>query len=180
MVLWSIRLQEFDFTVKYRKGQCNIVPDTLSRSFQDTSPLTMMSQVKSQDSSTTFSSFPVEWSDIAKAQQEDAEIQELVTKAKVSINPDPTRIHYLMENGFLFRSMPQGTKGPKLQLVIPTCLRQNFLNYAHNNPLSGHLGRLKTLLRLVDICYWPTLRSDVWRYVRNVRYVKSTNHLFQN
>ncbi len=166
LIRWSIRLQEFDFTVKYRKGQCNIVPDTLSRSVQDTSPLTMMSQVKSQDSSTTFSSFPVEWSDIAKAQQEDGEIQELVTKAKASINPDPTRIHYLMENGFLFRSMPQGPKGPKLQLVIPTCLRQNFLNYAHNNPLSGHLGRLKTLLRLVDICYWPTLRSDVWRYCK--------------
>ncbi len=155
----SIRLQEFDFTVKYHKGQCNVVPDTLSRSFQDTSPLIMMSQVKSQDSSTTFSSFPVEWSDIAKAQQEDAEMQELITKAKASINPDPTRIHYLMENGFLFRSMPQGPKGSKLQLVIPTCLRQHFLNYAHNNPLSGHLGRLKTL-RLVDICYWPTLRSN--------------------
>ncbi len=55
LIQWFIRLQEFDFTVKYRKGQCNIVPDTLSRSFQDTSPLIMMSQVKSQDSSTTFS-----------------------------------------------------------------------------------------------------------------------------
>lgn len=59
--------------------------------------------------------------------------------------------------------MPQGQGGPKLQIVIPTCLRQIFLSYAHNNPLSGHLGRLKTLLRLLDICYWSTLRSDLWR-----------------
>lgn len=108
-------------------GQCNIVPDTLSHSFPDTSPLTMLSQVKSQDSSTTVSAFPVEWFDIAKAQQEGAEVQKLITKAKISIDPDPTHIHYLFV-GFLFHSMPQGLKGPKLQLVIPTCLRQNFLN----------------------------------------------------
>lgn len=163
---WSIRLQDFDFTVKYRKGQCNIVPDTLSRSFIDISPLTMLAQVKSQDSSTTFSSFPVEWTDIAKAQQEDADIQEIIEKTKTSADPDPTRIHFLLKNGFIFRSMPQGPGGPKLQIVIPNSLRQDFLNHAHNNPLSGHLGRLKTLLRLVDICYWPTMRSDVWKHCK--------------
>lgn len=62
--------------------------------------------------------------------------------------------------------MAQGQEGPKLQIVIPTCLRQYFFNYAHNNPLSGHLGRLKSLLRLVDICYWSTLRSDVWKHCK--------------
>ncbi len=35
LIRWGIRLQEFEFTVKYRKGQCNIVPDTLSHSFPE-------------------------------------------------------------------------------------------------------------------------------------------------
>lgn len=142
------------------------MPDTLSRSHLDVSSLPLLAHVKSQDSSTTFSSFPIEWSDIAKSQNDDSEIQELTNKARSLTDPNPLRIHYLLKNGFLFRSMPDGQKGPKLQLVIPACLRKDFLKYAHNNPLSGHLGRLKTLLRLVDICYWPTLRSDVWKYCK--------------
>lgn len=73
---------------------------------------------------------------------------------------------YVLKNGFLFRSVPDGRKGPKFQLVIPACLRGEFLKYAHDNPLSGHLGRLKTLLRLMEVAYWPSLRADVWKYCK--------------
>lgn len=159
-------LQEFDYSVKDRIGQCNIVPDTLSHNLPDVSSLPLLALVKSQDSSTTFSSFPIEWSDIAKSQQDDPEVQEVANKARSLTDPNPSHIHYLLKNGFLFHSMPDGQKGPKLQLVIPACLWKDFLAYAHDNLIGGHLGRLKTLLRLVDICYWPKLRSDVWKYCK--------------
>lgn len=166
LIRWGIRLQEFEFTVKYRKGQCNIVPDTLSRSFTESSSLNLLTPLNPKDSSTTFAAFPIEWSDIAKAQQDDAETQKLIAEIQSTPSPDPKRIHYVMKNGFLFRSISQGHKGEKLQLVIPSSLRADFLNYAHDNPLSGHLGRLKTLLRLVDICYWPMIRADVWKHCK--------------
>ncbi len=166
LIRWGIRLQEFEFTVKYRKGQCNIVPDTLSRSFPESSSLNILTLLKPKDSSTAFATFPVEWSDIAKAQQEDAEIQGLIAEAQATAAPNPNRIHYVMKNGFLFRNISRGQEGEKLQLVMPTALRTDFLKYAHDNPLSGHLGRLKTLLRLVDVCYWPTIRSDVWKHCK--------------
>jgi len=37
MTEWAIRLQSFEFIVKYRKGQCNLVPDTLSRGVEEES-----------------------------------------------------------------------------------------------------------------------------------------------
>lgn len=163
---WAIRLQEFEFTVKYRKGQCNVVPDTLSRSLEDTANVNMVRQVKTAGSTVTPSNLPVDWEEIAKAQQEDAVVKELTDKALAQTDIDPSRIHYVVRNGFLFRSVPDGQKGQKFQLVVPEGLRKEFLKYAHDNPLSGHFGRLKTLLRLLDMVYWPSLRSDVWKHCK--------------
>lgn len=67
----------------------------------------------------------------------------------------------------LFRSVPGGLFGKKLQLVIPANLQEEFLWYAHDNPLSGHLGQMKTLLRLMEVAYWPSIRADVWKYCKN-------------
>lgn len=122
-----------------------MVPDTLSRSLEDTAIVNMVRQVKTASSTVRPSSLPVDWEEIAKAQQEDAEIKELIDKALTQTDIDPSRIHYVVRNGFLFRSVPDGQKGQKFQLVVP----------------EG-----KTLLRLLDMVYWPSLRSDVWKHCK--------------
>lgn len=53
-----------------------------------------------------------------------------------------------------------------MQVVVPAPLRQQFLQYAHDNPLSGHLGRMKTLRRLLNVVYWPTIRKDTWDHCK--------------
>ncbi len=166
LIRWTIRLQGFHFTVRYRKGQCNIVPDVLSRTQSHHDLPDTIFAVNASKATASQVSMPVDLTQIAISQSDDREVQELIAKAENQTMPDASRIQYIVKNGFLFRSVPDGQKGQKFQLIIPSIHREAFLQYAHDNPLSGHLGKLKTLLRLLDTVYWPSIRADVWRYCR--------------
>ncbi|XP_051980538.1 uncharacterized protein LOC127641568 [Xyrauchen texanus] len=166
LIRWTIRLQGFHFTVKYRKGQCNVVTDALSRAPSLPISPNIIAVAQASNSISPPVSMPVDLSQIAIAQNNDPEIQEMVSEVPSQTPQDTSRVHYVTENGFLFRSVPDGRKGQKLQLVIPSVHRQAFLHYAHDNPLSGHLGKLKTLLRLLETVYWPTIRADVWKHCK--------------
>ena len=56
-------------------------------------------------------------------------------------------------------------KGSRLH--VPECnLRHTLLSEAHDAPLSGHLGRDKTLQRLSRNFYWPRMHQQIHDYVR--------------
>ncbi len=157
---WALRLQSFDFTVKYRKGQCNVVPDALSRGI----PLQeIKGQISICQATNIGSDLPVSWDEIGIAQREDPLLQPLWEAAKLSVT-DPSRIHYVIQNDYLFRCVPNKHQGETMQVIIPLTLREKFLQFAHTNPLSGHLGRMKTLRRLLNVVYWPEIRKDVWSF----------------
>ena len=54
-----------------------------------------------------------------------------------------------------------------LQLVLPPTYRKKVLQIAHDLPLAGHLGKDKTLTRISQRFFWPTLSQDVASYVRS-------------
>lgn len=157
---WVLRLQTFDFMVQYRKGQCNTVPDSLSRRWEPVDAHLAVHEATDQQWG-----LPCGWEELEKAQRSDETLRDLWEDARSE--PDVHRIHYCVINHFLYRQTPKQTGCSLLQLVIPTTLRQRFLQYAHDNPLSGHLGRMKTLRRLLETAYWPTVRQDVWMHCRD-------------
>ncbi|MGH0119484.1 UNVERIFIED_CONTAM: hypothetical protein FKN15_076708 [Acipenser sinensis] len=105
-----------------------------------------------------------EMSEIAEAQAQDLNLQELKKKMD---GQRSDRIGFVVEQGVLYRrmSLPRG-EGQRYQVVVPESLITIFLQYYHDNPLSGHLGRMKTLLRVLEVAWWPTIRRDVTKHVK--------------
>ena len=50
------------------------------------------------------------------------------------------------------------------QIVLPKRYREQVVRIAHDLPFAGHLGREKTVQRILRRFYWPTLFYDVRRY----------------
>ena len=53
------------------------------------------------------------------------------------------------------------------QLVLPTNLREEVIEVAHDSILGGHLGGKKTLDRITSNFYWLGVAGDVQRYVQS-------------
>lgn len=118
---------------------------------------------------------PVSWEDIGREQKEDATLQPLWGEVNESEVKSFNRVHYVSLNSYLFRSTMDKNGCQNLQVVMPTQFGEQCLQYAHANPLSGHLERMKTLRRLLEVTYWPEIRKDVWRICK--KYGKSINRV---
>ena len=77
---------------------------------------------------------------------------------------------YEEHDGILYRNF-QPHMGEEatyiLQLVLPKQYRKKVLEVAHDIPLAGHLGRKKTLNRILQRLFWPGITNDVRQYCRS-------------
>ena len=139
---WSLELQQYDFTIKYRKGAMNWVADALSRQPEEM-------HVMSNDTACPW-----------------------YQKTKNQVTNDPTKYpEYRITEGRLYRHLPdltgrQDTEATTWKLCVPRPLRPTVLAENHDAPTAGHLGVTKTAARLAQRYYWPGMFREVAKYVR--------------
>jgi len=68
----------------------------------------------------------------------------------------------VIKNGLMYRVKARtGELTGREQLVLPNQCRRVVIELAHSIPLAGHMGKNKTIGRILQRFYWPTVYKDV-------------------
>ena len=188
---WAASLAAFNYTISYRKGACNGLPDALSRR-SDYLPPPLPSLPILSPSLPPSDSPPLFFTphllgaavlvspndpllpDIAAAQAADAGLSALITQLRGGPGGESNpalpggrpsgrsgRGPYILHQGLLYS---QGRL-----LVPPTAatLILKILQQYHDSPLAGHYGVARTQALVEQYFQWPGLAGAVERYVRS-------------
>jgi len=142
---WVLELQQYDFEIAYRKGQLNVVSDSLSRQ-----PLPETLQgIKETSAAEAFSACSC--------------ILEMREKIRTQSQKYPD---YVMEGNTLYRNIAHKAGSEDVEtwkMCVPKALRETVLKENHNSPAAGHVGSRKTIARLAARYYWPGMHRDPCR-----------------
>ena len=100
-------------------------------------------------------------SDFAAAQRSDPSLSYWTTLAERGDS------NFVIHNGLLFKIADHWTGEPTKLLVVPNEYRAQVLELAHNSPFGGHLGRRKTVDRIIGQgrLIWPKLKKFVQQWI---------------
>ena len=165
---WALALQEYSFTIAYRKGITNANADSLSRRDITTVPM-----------AATFCDMGIPPQVLKDAQQSDPVTNALYDQLLKSY-AKPTDAKWckqhlhrylqlwpqlLMVEGIVCRRYSPGPDSELITVpIIPEALQQDALYQAHDTPGSGHQGHDRTLQKLRLCAYWVGMCSDVTKY----------------
>ena len=78
--------------------------------------------------------------------------------------PKEGKPQFVIKNGILYRRYEKFDE-IRIQLMVPSELRDKVVMLAHDTLLSGHRGASETLKRVQQEFYWPGIHNFVTRYV---------------
>ena len=62
------------------------------------------------------------------------------------------------------------------KIYVPEKTRPQLLHENHDSAIAGHLGRDKTLARIIALYWWPTMRHDISEYVAHCHTCQANKH----
>ncbi|KAL0181864.1 hypothetical protein M9458_021239, partial [Cirrhinus mrigala] len=118
------------------------------------------------DFDTIFSILPFSKEQLCSVLGDDDTLQGL----SISPSTPPTNgVEVLDHQGLLYRRIKKGDGIYKIQLVVPKALVQQTVQHFHQRTAEKHNQRLKTLLLILEVAWWPSVRSDVWDFVESCK-----------
>eukprot|EP00111_Clytia_hemisphaerica_P012925 TCONS_00037964-protein len=141
---WSVLLQQYSFTIHYKKGAKHSDADAMTRP-----PI--------QNEVVTINSLQlVSTVDMKGDQEKDNQLMRDIAKRKNSYARDEIGVwHHLSKRGDRVIHT----------LAVPQRHRQDILDAVHMHPTGGHFGVEKTINKVWQSYFWPGMYQDVVTYV---------------
>lgn len=155
---WSLRLQRYEFSIQHRKGQLNVVPDTLSREGDISEICHNMPVVDLKHPSFTSHEY---------------------LHIRDTIHENSERLPDLKtSDGYVYKrvTFKTGALNEELdlwKLWVPTELTHGLIEGTHNSDDTFHGGSSKTLNKLRQLYFWPKMYSQVYSFVGECEKCKS-------
>lgn len=179
-----LQLSEYSYSIKYTSGRFMSVPDALSRAPLETTVSYNFKAVEvhhagpSNLSSNQLLSIPnvlymsPDSVNLELVQQQDDFLKEirLILSGLDSANSKFTRQsrRFVIKDNIFYYKELSNFGLPNFRLALPKCLVHHIIKFYHDVPVAGsHLGISKTVSKIKDKYYWPTLFQDVQDYVRS-------------
>jgi transposase InsO family protein len=154
LVRWALRLAEYDFEIKYRKGEENANADALSR---------LPSDADINDTEKIVLNVIHDTSNINEKikheQKEDPELEEI--RQRLSANEGNQRMPFIITDDLLYF---QKYNDHRL-LVIPQAVVPELLELYHSHELSAHMSRDRLYQMLRKQYFWKGMFQDINQWV---------------
>ena len=103
--------------------------------------------------------------ELKHAQTEDGSLDKV--RQMVTDSPGQQPTYFILKSGILYRVFVAPSGIETHQIVLPQKYRKTVLEFAHDIPLSGHLGMKKTRDRILQHYFWPGIFHDVEIYCKS-------------
>jgi len=158
----TLKLLDFDFEIIYKKGKENKVADSLSRNAINNIKIIN----KTDDNIDTLTNLH----DI-KTQQKNDQFCNNIIKA-LNNEEVPTNIKrksrlFILQNEILYYKKYTPPKNYNIILVIPNTLINEILKSYHDSPTGGHTGISRTIHKIQNKYYWPSLHKDTTNFIKS-------------
>jgi len=162
----TLKLLDFDFKIIYKRGKENKVADALSRnSINNINNLSDFTNINENNTNPFTNAY-----DIKQKQDNDTfcgEIKKALNNIDVSTNIKRKSRQFTIENDLLYYKRYTPPKGYTLILVIPKSLTTEILKSYHDSPTGGHTGISRTIHKIQNKYYWPTLNKDTINFIKS-------------
>lgn len=161
---WGLQIQQLNFSIEYIPGKVNVTADMLSRP--------PCSEDDHKNAESCICAFFIDMpnkssSQIRDEQMKDEYLKEIIISLEKQDENSLKWINrsYILNDGILYCYANDDCD--EAQLVIPSHERADILKSYHDDSTAGHYGTERTIARISSRYFWPGMRSEIAKYVKN-------------